>query len=97
MHFQAVVNSFSGLGPFCFNFMENESHTVLDLKKKLEVATFVNAKEQRIKTMGGRMLNDCDLLFEEGLKEPVIFNMTVRMVGGLQRNSTQELKETQFM
>ncbi|KAG0740831.1 hypothetical protein G6F57_009690 [Rhizopus arrhizus] len=47
--------------------------------------------------MGGRMLNDCDLLFEEGLKEPVIFNMTVRMVGGLQRNSTQELKETQFI
>lgn len=97
MYFQAIVNSFCGLGPFCFNFSDHESHTVLDLKKKLEIATSVNADEQRIKTMGGRLLNDHDILFQDGLKEPAIFNLTVRMVGGLQRRVFESyLQETRI-
>jgi hypothetical protein len=70
---------------------------VLDLKKKLEIATSVNADEQRIKTMGGRLLNDHDILFQNGLKEPAIFNLTVRMVGGLQRRVIESrLQETRI-
>lgn len=90
MYNQAIVNSFSGHGPFCFNFPKHEQYTIFDLKKKLESVTFVHAQEQKIKTMGGRMLQDQDILFQDC--KPTIFNLTVSMVGGLQRKLSLETR-----
>jgi hypothetical protein len=89
MYFQAIVNSFSGIGPFCFHFNKDERHTVLMLKQKLEKATAVGVKQQRLRSMAGRLLTDSDLLFSDELnREPVILNMTVRLVGG--RNNDED-------
>ncbi|KAI8993557.1 hypothetical protein BDB01DRAFT_847415 [Pilobolus umbonatus] len=94
MHPQAIVNSFSGHGPFCFNFT-GHNHTVLDLKHKLALVTTVSVEEQRIQSMGGRLLTDNDPLFDDHLEGPAIFNLSIRIVGGLGRRyyNNQEKKE----
>ncbi|KAI9270891.1 hypothetical protein BY458DRAFT_510069 [Sporodiniella umbellata] len=89
---QAIVNSFSGHGPFCLNFTVEEQPTILALKKRLEQVTFVSARDQKIKTMGGRMLQDHDVLFQPNVKDPSIFNLSVSMVGGLQMSREQDTR-----
>ncbi|KAL7310667.1 hypothetical protein PS15m_010138 [Mucor circinelloides] len=84
MYFQVVINSFSGFGPFCLKFKPDEPCTVYDLKQKLASTTTFSVEEQKIRSLGGRILTDNDNLFQgysihEG---PIILNLTVRLIGG---------------
>lgn len=84
MYFQVVINSFSGFGPFCLCFKANEPCTVFDLKQRLAKTTTVSVQEQRIRSLGGKILTDSDNLFQDySIKEgPLILNLTVRLIGG---------------
>ncbi|KAI8647834.1 hypothetical protein BD408DRAFT_407872 [Parasitella parasitica] len=84
MYFQVIVNSFSGFGPFCLGFQPNEPCTVYDLKQKLAKTTTFSVEEQKIRSLGGRILTDNDNLFQDySIQEgPIILNLTVRLIGG---------------
>ncbi|EPB92187.1 hypothetical protein HMPREF1544_01012 [Mucor circinelloides 1006PhL] len=84
MYFQVVINSFSGFGPFCLKFKPDEPCTVYDLKQKLASTTTFSVEEQKIRSLGGRILTDNDSLFQDySIHEgPIILNLTVRLIGG---------------
>jgi hypothetical protein len=84
MYFQVIINSFSGFGPYCLSFDKNEPCTIYDLKKRLAQTTMFTVEEQRIKSLGGRILTDSlNLLQDYSIKEgPIILNLTVSLIGG---------------
>jgi hypothetical protein len=99
MYFQVIINSFSGFGPFCLGFKANEPCTVYDLKQKLAKATTFSVEEQKIRSLGGRILTDNDNLFQDySIQEgPIILNLTVRLIGGRDINQHQEQIEKSFL
>ncbi|KAI7903731.1 uncharacterized protein BX663DRAFT_551410 [Cokeromyces recurvatus] len=89
MYFQVIINSFSGFGPFCFCFKTNEPCTVYDVKQRLEKTTAVSVEQQRIRSLGGKILTDSDDLTQNYFmnKGPIILNLTVRLIGGRTYNT----------
>ncbi|GAN08188.1 hypothetical protein MAM1_0192c07695 [Mucor ambiguus] len=94
MYFQVVINSFSGFGPFCLKFEPNEPCTVYDLKQKLASTTTFSAEEQKIRSLGGRILTDNDNLFQDySIQDgPIILNLTVRLIGGRDSHQSRRKK-----
>ncbi|KAI8367461.1 telomere stability and silencing-domain-containing protein [Radiomyces spectabilis] len=80
-NYQAIVNTFGGLGTFCFSFTDDDDHTVLALKKRLEASTSITTEEQRITSLGGRPLIDSDDIFCDS-SEPRFLNLSLRLRGG---------------
>ncbi|KAI8097835.1 uncharacterized protein B0P05DRAFT_567824 [Gilbertella persicaria] len=97
MYFQVIINSFSGFGPFCLCFRDNEPCTVYDLKKRLATTTAFSVEEQRIRSLGGKILTDSDdLLKDYALQEgPIVLNLTVRLIGGRTRHKRIDNTTTQ--
>ncbi|KAK4512228.1 cysteinyl-tRNA synthetase [Mucor velutinosus] len=95
MYFQVVINSFSGFGPFCLKFKPNEPCTVYDLKQKLASTTTFSVEEQKIRSLGGRILTDNDNLFQDySIQEgPIILNLTVRLIGGRDSHQSRRKKK----
>ncbi|KAF1800943.1 hypothetical protein FB192DRAFT_1124227 [Mucor lusitanicus] len=95
MYFQVVINSFSGCGPFCLKFKPNEPCTVYDLKQKLASTTSFSVEEQKIRSLGGRILTDNDNLFQDySIQEgPIILNLTVRLIGGRDSHQSRRKKK----
>ncbi|KAI8977032.1 hypothetical protein BDF20DRAFT_835867 [Mycotypha africana] len=95
MFFQVIINSFSGFGPFCILFTDNEPCTVFDLKRKLAKTITVGVEEQKIRSLGGKLLTDSVDLFQSyGVQRggpPIILNLTVRLVGGRLHPQCQQL------
>ncbi|KAI8359132.1 hypothetical protein BD560DRAFT_426186 [Blakeslea trispora] len=94
MNFQVIINSFAGFGPVCLCFKYNEPCTVYDLKKKLSVTTAFSVEEQRIRTLGGKILTDSDNLLQNYRIHdgPIVLNLTVRLIGGrMQRDTTEPI------
>ncbi|KAL0082501.1 hypothetical protein J3Q64DRAFT_1160863 [Phycomyces blakesleeanus] len=80
-YFQAIVNSFGGIGTVCVVFDTLGSHTVYDLKLRLAQTTSIAVGQQRITTVGGHLLTDSHVLFAD-LQGPAIFNLSVSLRGG---------------
>ncbi|KAI9018537.1 hypothetical protein CLU79DRAFT_760778, partial [Phycomyces nitens] len=80
-YFQAIVNSFGGIGTVCVVFNALGSHTVYDLKLRLAQTTSIAVGQQRITTVGGHLLADSHVLFAD-LQGPAIFNLSVSLRGG---------------
>ena len=81
MH-QAIVNLVGGHAPICLSFDQGQNATVHDLKEHITTLTKVNTANQSISTMGGRLLTDDALMFNEQQEGPAIFNMSLRLLGG---------------
>ena len=81
MH-QAIVNLVGGHAPICLSFDQCQNATVYDLKEHITTLTKVNMVNQSISTMGGRLLTDDALMFNEQQEGPAIFNMSLRLLGG---------------
>ncbi|KAI8353285.1 hypothetical protein EDC96DRAFT_577263 [Choanephora cucurbitarum] len=99
MNFQVIVNSFAGFGPFCLCFKYDEPCTVYDLKKKLAATTAFSVEEQRIRSLGGRILTDSDNLLQNYRIHdgPIVLNLTVRLIGGrMQRDEIQIHEERDY-
>lgn len=97
MYFQVIINSFSGFGPYCLSFKENEPCTVYNLKQRLAITTTFSVEEQRIRSLGGRILTDTDdLLKDYSIKDgPIILNLTVSLIGGRSVMEQQQQEEQQ--
>ncbi|KAI9275743.1 Sde2 N-terminal domain-containing protein [Phascolomyces articulosus] len=78
MH-QAIVNLCGGHAPLCLDF--DQDHTIHDLKQRIHTITQVDMGHQSISTLGGRILTDDDLMFNQQ-EETAIFNMSLRLLGG---------------
>ncbi|KAI9323796.1 telomere stability and silencing-domain-containing protein [Dichotomocladium elegans] len=72
---------FGGRGPLCLSFEPTDDHTIQDLKVRLEGMTHIDMADQRISTLGGRPLQDDDLLFGDP-HGPLVLNLSLRLRGG---------------
>ncbi|KAI9491771.1 Sde2 N-terminal domain-containing protein [Zychaea mexicana] len=81
---QAIVNLFGGHAPLCLSFESNsdDDYTVRHLKQRINALTNVDVADQSFSTMGGRPLTDDHVMFENDSSSPVIFNMSLRLLGG---------------
>ncbi|KAI9480745.1 MAG: hypothetical protein EXX96DRAFT_617719 [Benjaminiella poitrasii] len=70
----------------------NEPCTVYDVKQRLAKATSVSVEQQRIRSLGGKILTDSDDLVQNYFlnEGPIILNLTVRLIGGRMDNKTIE-------
>lgn len=82
-NFQAIVNTFADVQPFCLKFNPDGDATISDLKARLQSITSIPLADQRLTTLGGKDLDDSAPLFNENdTCGPIVYNLSIRMIGG---------------
>lgn len=75
----AIVEGFSGLGPWVLHFPDQEAYCVNDLKARLNVMIQLPTTEQRITSSSGMLINPGEI-FQS--KSNQFFRVSLRILGG---------------
>jgi hypothetical protein len=75
----AIIDGFSGLGPWILHFPDQEEYCVTDLNFMLEDLTDIPISEQRVTKFGGALINSKETFCS---KSTELFRVSLRLLGG---------------